>query len=454
MSHPPLPTFSSHTPVILVVAGCAQERDLEADRTAEMVNLLDTGGRKVLAVVTQHLARPAAGTFIGSGKIEEVKAAKAEHGAVEVAMDVRLSPRQQRNLEEALECDVIDYDELILDIFARGARTHQAMLAVELARMQYLKGRLRRLWTHLDRQSSGGSAGGGSGFKSGTGEKQIEMDRRLVKSRIQDLKDRLKAIATRTERVAAGRSEAFNVALVGYTNAGKSTVMNALTPAGVLAEDRLFATLDTRTSRLRLHEARNVVLSDTVGFIRNLPHTLIASFHATLTEVREADLLLHIVDGSSPVMDQQIEAVESVLETIGADVVPRITVLNKCDAAPSRPVLSAVKRRYDRAVVISARNGEGLDALRDMISTEANRATQLAEVRYSGADGATDAKVRREAVVVGEQYDGDQVVLTIRAGEDLLGELRGRSGVVVAEPQAKKAVNPPGKGRKRSNPTT
>lgn len=416
-------------PVVLVVAGCTDARELEADRTQEMINLLDTAGRKVVATATQHLPKIAAGTYIGSGKITEVKSLMKEHGAQEAAFDVSLSPRQQRNLEETLEATVLDYDEIILNIFASNARTHQARLAVELAQTQYTRGRLRRMWTHLDRQRAGGSGGGGSGFLTGTGEKQIEMDRRLARKKIQDLRGQLDEIAERADRSVQTRSKAFNIALVGYTNAGKSTLMNALTGAGVLAENRLFATLDTRTARLRLGDHRNIVLSDTVGFIRNLPHSLIASFHATLSEVREADLLLHVVDSASPVMEEQIAAVTKVLETIEAHNVPMITVFNKMDACPSRTVLAAVRRRHKGAVAISAFTGEGIETLREAIAVHVERTTATAEVRYPVTDGATDAWVRARAAIRSETLDGETMVLTVAADENILGELEGRAKV-------------------------
>ena len=425
----PLATDSGPIPVILVVAGCTDERELEADRTQEMVNLLDTAGRKVVATATQHLPKIAAGTYIGSGKMEEVKALMVEHGAMECAFDVSLSPRQQRNLEEHFGATVLDYDEIILSIFAQNARTHQARLAVQLAQAKYMRGRLRRMWTHLDRQRAGGSGGGGSGFLTGTGEKQIEMDRRQVRQRIQDLQEDLDHIADRTERKVQARDTAFNIALVGYTNAGKSTLMNALTGAGVLAENRLFATLDTRTARVRIGDHRNVVLSDTVGFIRNLPHSLIASFHATLAEVREADLLLHVVDSASPVMEEQIAAVTKVLGTIEADGVPMITVFNKLDACPSRTVLAAVRRRHKGAVAVSARTGEGLDSLREAIAARVESVGAAAEVRYPVTDGATDAWIRARMSVKSERLDDETMVLSVVADAALLGELEGRAQV-------------------------
>ena len=418
------PTIQATIPVVLVIAGCANERELEADRTQEMVSLLDTAGRSVVATINQHLEKPVPGTYIGTGKVDEVKGLVETHGAKEVVFDVQLSPRQQRNLEAETEVHVLDYDELILEIFAGNARTHQAMLAVELAQLEYTKGRLRRMWTHLDRQTVGaGTAGSGSGFMTGTGEKQIEMDRRLVRKRIQDLKGKLEEIAARSDRTVQTRKEAFNIALVGYTNAGKSTLMNALTSAGVLAEDRLFATLDTRTARLHVGKHKNVVLSDTVGFIRKLPPALIASFHATLSEVREADLLLHVVDSSSHVMDEQIAAVEDVLKTIDAQDVPMIVVFNKVDRAESKTVVAAVRRRYKDSVAASALTGEGLDQLRENIAKAVQRTVKKVRVRYPATDGALDAHIRSRAAIHAEDFDDDQVVLTIEGDERLLGEL-------------------------------
>ena len=288
------------------------------------------------------------------------------------------------------------------------------------------------MWTHLDRQSVGGSSGSGSGFKAGTGEKQIEMDRRQFRKRIQDLRGRLKEIAARKERAVQTRSDAFNVALVGYTNAGKSTLMNALTNAEVLAQDRLFATLDTRSAQLFLDRHHNVVLSDTVGFIRKLPPTLIASFHATLAEVREADLLLHVVDSSSAVMEHQIDAVEEVLKTIEAEGVPVVMVFNKVDIAYSKTILLAYRRRYKESVAISALNGTGLDQLKEMIRAHIDRRSRTVTVRFPVTDGALDAFVRSRAQVQEERYDNDEAVLTIFADERLMAELTANPKVVLS----------------------
>ncbi|MBA2482161.1 MAG: GTPase HflX [Planctomycetes bacterium] len=422
-------TFQALMPVVLMLTSAPEERVLEDEREAEMRSLLDTAARTPVATLAQHLVKPTPGTYIGSGKVTELAELVKTHGAQQVVFDVQLSPRQQRNLEEELGCTVLDYDELILDIFARNARTHQAILAVELARLEYTKSRLRRMWTHLDRQGAGG--GMGSGGLTGTGEKQIEMDRRQVRKRIQDLKGRLKEIDDRKDRAVASREDCFNVALVGYTNAGKSTLMNALTHAGVLAEDRLFATLDTRTARLPLDRFTNVVISDTVGFIRNLPPTLIASFHATLAEVREADVLLHVVDASSSVMEEQIDAVEAVLKAIGADKVPVVMVFNKIDQVYSKTILLAFRRRYKLAVSVSALAGDGLDLLRDAIKTVVAKRVKQVRIRFSAGDGALDSFVRARAHVTGETYEDDHAVLSIEVDERALEELRANAKVEV-----------------------
>ncbi len=418
------------TPVVLVLTPEPAARDLEEERAEEMRSLLSTADRTPVATIVQHLSKPTPATYVGSGKVEEIERLVADHGARQVVFDVQLSPRQQRNLEEELGVTVLDYDELILDIFARNARTRQAILAVELARMEYNKSRLRRLWSHLDRQSGGASATG-AGALTGTGEKQIEMDRRQIRRRIQDLKGRLHEIEARKDRTVAGRKEAFRVALVGYTNAGKSTLMNALTDAGVLAEDRLFATLDTRTARLELDRHLNVVLSDTVGFIRNLPPTLIASFHATLAEVRDADLLLHVVDASSAVMEEQIIAVEAVLKTIGADSVPVVMVFNKVDRVYSKTILLAFRRRYKSAVTISALNGDGLPQLKEAIRAAAQARVKHVRLRFNAGDGALDSFVRSRATVTAESYDDDRAELTIEADDRLLSELSRRAGLTI-----------------------
>lgn len=420
-------------PAVLVLTVPPAERDEEKEREAELRSLMDTAHRSVAATLSQHLARNVAATRIGSGKVEELAALVASSGAGEVIFDCQLTPSQQRNLEEATKVKVLDYDELILEIFALNARTHQARLAVELARLEYTKSRLKRLWSHLDRQSFGGAVTGASGAVGGVGEKQIELDRRQVRDRIVSLRRELIEVAARKDRAVEARTGCFNVCLVGYTNAGKSTLMNTLTSAGVLAEDRLFATLDTRSSRLRLDavgRAIDVVLSDTVGFIRNLPPQLIASFHATLAEVREADLLLHVADCSRDVMEQQIATVESVLAQIGCGDIPQIMVFNKADAIWSKTLVATARKRQKRSAVVSARTGAGLDELKTLIATEALKRTTRATIRFPAADGALAAHIRANAAVNRESYDGSTAVLDITADSAVIAALDGRAVVV------------------------
>jgi len=415
--------------VILVLTIPPAERDLAAEREAELKSLLDTAGRAVVATVTQHLTKPHNATYLGSGKIVELKKVMEEHDAEEAAFDVQLSPRQQRNLEKELEASVLDYNQVILDIFLQNARTSQAMLAVELAQLEYNRARLKRLWTHLDRVGGGGGAG--MGAVRGTGEKQIEIDKRLVRDRILDLKKRLAEIEAHRNRTVNARGDCFNIALVGYTNAGKSTLMNALTNAEVLAEDRLFATLDTRTAQLHLDGVHHAVLSDTVGFIRNLPPGLIASFHATLSEVREANLLLHVIDASNPAMDEQIKAVEEVLTAIAANTIPTIMVFNKIDRAASASLLSAYRRRYPDSVSISAVTGEGLDELRAALIAKAAARLTPVTIRVSAGDGALQAFLRRRATIIDERYEDEDALLTLAADPRLLDELRNHPGVAI-----------------------
>ena len=425
----PKATTRATIPVVLVLTVPPKDRELEAEREAEMKSLLDTASRSVVGTLTQHLQKPVGATYLGSGKIEELAALMKETGAEQAVFDTQLSPRQQRNLTKEIEYDVLDYNQIILDIFVRNARTAQAMLAVELAQMEYNRSRLKRMWTHLDRLGGGG--GGGTSAVRGAGEKQIEVDKRLVRDRIIELRDRLEQIEKRRERTVAARGDCFNIALVGYTNAGKSTLMNAMTHAGVLAEDRLFATLDTRTAQVHLEGVPNAVLSDTVGFIRNLPHTLIASFHATLAEVREADLLLHVIDCSSQSMDEQVASVEKVLETIGAAKIPTIMVFNKIDRTFSKAILLAYRRRYTDSVEISALSGDGLDQLKAMIVAQAAAQLTTLTVRFDAKDGALNAFLRSRARVVDETYEDDTAQLTLSADARLIDEIRAHPGLAI-----------------------
>ena len=331
-----------------------------AEGLEELGLLAASAGIRARAVIRGRRDRPDPAHFAGSGKVEEIRRALKEQGATLAVFNHALSPVQERNLEKALGVHVVDRTRLILDIFAQRAQSHEGKLQVELAQLEHASTRLIRGWTHLERQR------GGRGFLAGMGETQLEVDRRLIATRVKVLKDKLAKLRRRREvqRRARERGRAFTISLVGYTNAGKSTLFNTLTRAGALAEDRLFATLDTTTRRLYLPEAGNVAISDTVGFIRELPHTLVEAFRATLEEANHADLLLHVVDAANEAREAQIEEVDKVLAEIGAASIPRLLVWNKIDRTG---VAAGVDRdEYDRIlrVRLSAKTGDGVDGLR------------------------------------------------------------------------------------------
>ena len=339
----------------------------------ELALLAESAGDVAVARIIARRKAPDAALFVGSGKADEIKAMVAATAAQGVIFDQALSPAQQRNLEQHLGCPVADRTSLILDIFGQRAQSHEGKLQVELARLQYMATRLVRRWSHLERQA------GGIGMRGGPGEAQIELDRRMIGDRIKTVKERLEKVKRQrgTQRKARERRGTFRVSLVGYTNAGKSTLFNALVKARSYAADQLFATLDTTTRQLWLAEAGGTVsLSDTVGFIRDLPHKLVEAFEATLQEAADADLLLHVVDAASPNLAEQMAEVERVLAEIGADAVPQVLVYNKCDLLEdtAQPrvdhdeveVHPGVRRPR---VFVSARDGRGLDTLRQVIAS-------------------------------------------------------------------------------------
>jgi GTP-binding protein HflX len=327
-----------------------------------------------------------------------------------------LHPGQTRNLERTLGVKVIDRTELILDIFASNAKTYESRLAVELAQLEYSLPRLKRMWTHLSRIKAG------IGMR-GPGEKQLEEDRRLVEKRIHELRTELTGVERRKERLVASRNDRLTVSLVGYTNAGKSTLMNALTGAGVLAQDKLFATLDTRTRRWHLPSWGPVLLSDTVGFIRDLPHSLIASFKATLEEARQADLLLHVADASNPAVLDQIASVYGVLKELGIEEKDTLLVLNQVDRLTDRGHLVPLLARYPNAVIISAKSGEGLDRLHDAVSTALSRSFADLDVETSAANGKLLAYLAAHGEVLERTYDGDRALIHVRIPQRHVGPL-------------------------------
>ena len=352
--------------VWLVVVTLA--RQIHIDAAEEMTVLARSCGFDVQGITEAKREKPDPKTFLGSGKIEEVAQLARDSGSTILIFDVVLSPAQQRNIETTTKLAVLDRTSLILEIFRQRAKTKEGRLQVELARLTHLSTRLVRGWTHLERQRGGLSKTGGPG------EKQIELDRRMISVRIKALKEQLKKLEKQrnTQRKSRQRGQILTVALVGYTNAGKSTLFNRLTRGEVYAADQLFATLDPTARRCFVDENTEVVLSDTVGFIRGLPHQLIEAFKSTLDEAAQADLLLHVVDSSSPAREEQIAEVNKVLKEIGADKVSQLMVYNKIDKESNDPFLTFDDKGRPKAVALSAVTGAGIDLLRQAIAKIAN----------------------------------------------------------------------------------
>lgn len=385
------------------------------DPLEELARLAETAGATVEGVVIQRRDRPDPRTFIGSGKVDEISRLVAGLKIDCVLFNNDLSPAQVRNLEKDVGCKVLDRTELILDIFATHARSRQAKLQVELAQLEYTLPRLSPLGAHITGEQQAGGFGIGIGQR-GPGEKQLEVDRRLARKRITALRRQLRQSEERKRREVAQRTaENTTVSLVGYTNAGKSTLMNALTEAGVLVEDRLFSTLDTRTRIWTIGEGVKVLLSDTVGFIRDLPHGLVASFHATLEEVAQADLLLHVVDASHPRAEEQIRAVEGVLDEIGCRGKPALLLFNKIDRFRDPVELEILRNRHPEATLLSARNGEGLEALRKRVAEILTRQLADVEVEIPLSEGKLLAELPSWSIPAGDRrYGNGHVRMSLR----------------------------------------
>lgn len=386
------------------------------DPLDELARLVDTAGGEEAGRLTQRMERVNSRTYFGKGKLSELAVAIKNSDVDTLVIDDDISPKQLSALEDASGRKVIDRNEVILDIFQARARSYQAQLQVELAQLQYELPRLVRKWTHLER------LGGGIGTR-GPGESQLETDRRIIRSKIKLLRDELDVIEARRER-EVGKRDAFSVCLVGYTNAGKSSLMNRLTRADAFVEDRLFATIDTATRRLDLGDNLTVLLSDTVGFIRRLPHHLVASFHATLTEASEADLLLHVVDASDPFAIEQLKSVDETLKSLGMEDTYRAYVLNKVDCRPTEDQLTALKALAPVAFPVSARTGEGIDDLLSFIRVRAVMGQKLAKLRFSAADGRRFALVNEITRVHEVNYEDSDVLMTVQAEPLLLDRIR------------------------------
>lgn len=373
------------------------------DSLEELSELATTAGAEVIGDGLQKMAAPCASTFIGKGKADEFALHCRRADVDTVIFDDELSPAQSRNLEKVFNCKVLDRTSLILDIFAQRARTREGKLQIELAQLQHLLPRLTGFWGHLSRQK------GGIGMRGGEGETQLETDRRRVQDRIARIERELETVRRQrsTQRQARQRNHWALASIVGYTNAGKSTLLNTLTGAGVMAEDKLFATLDPTTRRLRLPTNQNVLLTDTVGFIRKLPHSLVEAFKATLEEVVQADLLLHVVDASHPQAAEQIQAVGEVLKEIGAEGKPTLMVFNKMDQLNgNRGVMSGLLDRHPSGVAISATTGEGVAALLAELGSQLRPIREFLELSVPHDQSGVIARLHEVGQVVERHYEG------------------------------------------------
>jgi len=396
---------------------------------AELTALAETAGAVIVDRFQQKIRRITAGTYIGKGKAEQLRGRVVRFGGDVVIFDNDLSPGQIRELEKIIEAKVLDRSELILDIFATRARTRQAKLQVELAQLQYTYPRLARMWGHLDTLAGAAGGAGAAGAVGGigtrgTGEKQLEIDRRLVNKRITELKRQLAGIDKRKLREIAGRKSMFKICLVGYTNAGKSTLMNALTDAGVFVEDRLFATLDTRTRKWIVEAGAEILLSDTVGFVSHLPHHLVASFKATLEEAVNADLLLHVADASTEGVFEQINSVKTVLAEIGCGKKDTVLLLNKSDVIKSMNVLESAQTVYADAICISARTGMNLDKVAQAVLTRYRGGEVLVHITSSAGNGKVGSFLHAHGRILSEQYTGGSVRFEAKLGRSQLPMLK------------------------------
>ena len=408
----------------------ALSRDLADEHLEELARLTDTAGGNVVGTLVQRIDAPHARFYLGQGKARALSELVAEREADLVVFDEELSPAQGKNLEELVGVRVMDRSELILDIFATRARSKEARMQVELAQLQYLLPRLRRMWSHLSRIR------GGIGLR-GPGETQLETDRRLIGTRIGDLRTKLKAVAKARAVQRRAREGSFRVALVGYTNAGKSSILRALSGSSLFVEDRLFATLDSATRSVDLGAGYEALITDTVGFIRKLPHHLVASFRSTLEEAREADVLLHVIDASHPDWEEQREVVLEVLRDLKLDERDKVLVFNKIDrmTPEQKAGLEARVRALEvtPAVFVSAHRPESLEALKETLRARVRGRLARVVMRIPVADGASIAAVYREGEVMERTDERLAVSLTARVPQELLGRLSVREGIVVEE---------------------
>jgi len=380
------------------------------EHVKELSRLCDSFGLVTVGQIKCPLKKIESGTYLGSGKIEEIAQKVKELEIDVVVFDDEISPHQQKNLEKLLKCPVIDRTELIIEVFALRAQTKEAKLQIELAKVRYQFPRLKRLWTHLSRQSSSGG-----GHVKGEGEKQIELDRRLLRKKVERLKDEIEAVIAHrnTQRTARKRSGIPTFAIVGYTNAGKSTLMRTLTEENVLVEDRLFATLDTTTRKFLLPNNQEILLVDTVGFIRKIPHTLVAAFKSTLEEAVFTDILIHLIDVSHPMAVEQAEATCQVLEELGAVDRPIITVFNKIEVCENKLNLLKLKEKYPRTIGISALTGEGVEELIEKMMEEISNLRKVIHLKIPQSEYSVVSQLIRDGKILSSDYEDNDIILQV-----------------------------------------
>jgi GTPase len=409
-------TFKNAKTALLVGAYFAtKDKESCEENLKELERLCETYGLVAVSHVACPIKKFDAGSFLGSGKLEELLLKSDELGADVIVFDDEISPNQQRNLEELFKRPVIDRTELIIEVFAQRAQTSEARLQIELAKVKYQLPRLKRMWTHLSRQAGSGGTGGAGGYMRGAGELQIELDRRMLRKRITQLqKDLLEVEKQRdTQRRQRMRTGIPTFAIVGYTNAGKSTLLNALTNAEVFVEDKLFATLDTTTRKFILPNKQEILLIDTVGFIRKIPHSLVAAFKSTLEEAVHTDILLHLVDVSNPMAEIQAEATLSVLKELKADDRPMITVLNKIDACTTPGAIYKFRVKYPKTVPISALTKEGFDQLMDLMIKEISALRKTFRLKIPQSHYALVSELMQEGRVIQCDYEENDILMHV-----------------------------------------
>ena len=414
---------SSQNKALLVGTYVSGEKNICLDQLKELSSLCDTYGLVAIEQMPCPLREIDAGTFLGSGKIEEIRQKATEIGADVIVFDDEISPQQQRNIEKLIEKSVIDRTELILAVFAQRAHTKEAKLQIELASCRYQMPRLRRLWTHLGRQRSGGAGGG---FVKGEGEKQIEIDRRILKDKVDKLNNELEEVKKHrlTQRRARQKAAIPSFAIIGYTNAGKSTLLKALTDADVLVEDKLFATLDTTTRKFVLPNNQEILLVDTVGFIRKIPHLLVAAFRSTLEEALEADILLHLIDASNPQSLLQAEATFDVLKELDAIKRPMITVINKVDLCQDRLMIEKLKYKFPKVVEISALEKTGFDHLMEAMIEKIASLRKIVHLCIPQSEYSQLAEIIGKSRIVSCEYVENDILMELEISNSFEPKVR------------------------------